>query len=253
MPRSSTNGIRRFFAVLAKNFGGLIKLNLLFCVCLLPSAALFTVGLFGLIPVIAFPLSVVTAIPAGGAYSACLFCIAKMLRDDPGYIWYDFKRKFKENVILVMPAGVLSAAVIYAQIYLLITLLYGGIAPGALWLAWVFVSLALICMTAPYIFLIAAYLHFSVPQIIRNGILLCFAHPGRSFLGMLAGGAIWIAFILFLPASLVFAPVIPLCGFSLSMLLSLMWIWPPVNQRFSIEERLGAAAGIRPPKPGDDS
>jgi len=43
---------------------------------------------------------------------------------------------------------------------------------------------------------------------------------------------------LFLPVSLIFVPIIVLFGLSISMLLCLMWIWPPFDAHFKIEETL---------------
>ena len=90
-------GIPRFFEVFAGNIGDHIKLSLMFCICVIPTAALFFTGLVGLYTGVAFILSLVFAFPVGGAAVALVFCITKMLRDEPGYVWYDFKRKFLEN------------------------------------------------------------------------------------------------------------------------------------------------------------
>ena len=185
-----------------------------------------------------FLLSLAAAFPAGGAYSALLFCVAKMLRDAPGYIWFDFKRKFKENVKQAAPLGIIYAAFVYTEIFLLGSLLYGGADFGAGGVVLVLSPGIVSGIVAPYIFLMVAHIDLKTSQIIKNSVLISFSNLIRSFAGMLAGGAIWVVFFLFLPVSLVFAPVFFIFGFSLSGLLCLMWIWPPVNERFSIEKTL---------------
>jgi len=57
-------------------------------------------------------------------------------------------------------------------------------------------------------------------------------------MGAFAGGVIWIAFVLFFPGSMFLVPLYVLIGFSLSWLLCLMWVWPPADKQFSIEETL---------------
>jgi hypothetical protein len=213
----------------------LFKLNLFFCACAFPSAALFAAGLFGFFGAFAFPLSLAAAFPIGGAHSACMFCVSKMLRDDPGYVWHDFKRKFRENGKQSMAFGMLHTAFVYAQIYLWGALFLGGAAIGAVELLLSLVSLLVFGMAAPYAFLLFAYIDLPATRIVRNSVLLSFADIPRSFMGALSGGAVWAAAFLFLPASLVFIPFLLLFGFSLSWLLHLMWIWPRVDERFSIE------------------
>jgi hypothetical protein len=48
----------------------------------------------------------------------------------------------------------------------------------------------------------------------------------------------WVAFVFFLPDSLLLAPLILLVGFSISWLICLMWVWPPVDRQFKIGESL---------------
>jgi hypothetical protein len=224
-----------------------------------------------------------------------------MLRDDPGFIWYDFRRKFTENWKQAALPGILYAALIYAEVSLLIPLLYGGgglsvassmmpgvagvtpnvtesaalsaasdmiqgvassvmpgvagvtpsVMPGVADVASGTVSgasavavlsalaaLVVSGMVAPYIFLIVACIDLKTFQAVKNSALISFAYIGRSLAGMLAGGIGWIAFILCWPLSLVFAPLFFVFGFSIPMLLNLMWIWPPIDAQFSIEETL---------------
>ena len=231
-------GVWRFFEVLARDFWGLVRLNLLFCACSFVSVALFVLGLLGFFAGFVFVLSLVAAFPVGGAYCACLFCVSKMLRDDPGYIWYDFKRKFLENWKAAMAPGVLCAAFVYAQVFLWVSLAFGGLEIDAALVVLGFVSLLVFGMVSPFFFLQVTYIDLGVSQILKNSVLISFSNIGRSFLGAFFGGFLWVAFVLFLPGSLGFLPLVVLIGFSLSWLLNLMWVWAPVDKLFGIDAAL---------------
>jgi len=151
---------------LAKDFWNLVKLNLLFCACTLPSAALFLLAFLGLTGGFALVLSMVAAFPAGGGACACAFCVTKMIRSDPGYLRHDFKRKFSENLKQAMAPGILCVLFIYAQIFLWRDLLLGGahlalIVTAAL-------SLLVFGMVAPYIFLQIAYIELATAAIVKT-------------------------------------------------------------------------------------
>jgi len=233
-----SKGIRRFFEILVGEFRGLIKLNLLFCAFILPTAAIFLLGLFGFHNEIALIVSLAAAFPVGGAVVAYVFCLTKMLRDEPGYLWEDFRRKFKENKRQAAVPGILCAAFVYAQIYLWGPVLFGGGSINAIWLIPGIGFLLVFGMIAPYFFLQIAYIELETKKIIINSVLISFSNALRSFLGAVMGGVIWVAFFLLLPESLVVVPVLLVFGFSFSLLLVLMWVWPPVNKLFSIEETL---------------
>ena len=228
--------IRRFIAVLARDFWNLVKLNLLFCLFALPSAALFALWIFGVWGGLALLASLALAFPVGGACSACLFCISKMLRDDPGYLWHDFKRKFKENFKQAALPGILCTAFVYMEVVLCRSFLLGAVSIG--WVIAGFLPFVIFCMVAPYIFLQIAYIELKTAQIVKNSLLLTFANTGKSFAGILAGGAILCAFVLLLPDSLPYSPLLLAFGFSIPWIFNLAWIWPVVDKQFAIEETL---------------
>jgi len=231
-------GVWRFLEVLSGNFRDLIKINLLFCLCVLPSVAAFILGLFGFYSVYMYVLALLAALSAGGALSSCVFCISKMLRDEPGYVWHDFRRKFNENMKQAAVPGVLCAAFVYMQVLVWGSMIGSEVGIDAVWVIMGAVVLLIFGMVAPYVFLQFAYIDLGVPQILKNSILISFMNAPRSAMGAVCGGAIWLVFALFLPGSLIFAPLFLLIGFSLSCLLCLMWVWPPVDKQFSIEETL---------------
>jgi len=231
-------GAARFFELLFRDFGDLVKLNLLFCICILPTLITFMAGLFGFLAGFTFILSLILAFPVGGALVAYVYYITKMMRDDPSYVWFEFKRKFLENFKQAAPAGMLCTAFVYAQV-----LLWGGLVMGdpggdLLWFIIALLSLLIFGMITPYIFMHFAYVDLKSLRVIKNSVLMSFGYLPRSFMGALMGGLIWMAFALFLPVSLMFIPFIALFGVSVSMLLCLMWVWSPFDKYFKIEETL---------------
>jgi hypothetical protein len=230
-------GVRRFFEVLFRDFGGLVKLNLLFFICALPSAALFAVGLFWL-PAVLLPISIVAAFPIGGAYTAVLLGISKMLRDEHAFIWYDFKRKFVENIRGSMLPGIICAALVYAQVYAIMGVLSGELAFGLDWLIMDIIAALIFGMVSPYFFLQAGYIDLKTTALLKNSVFLAFRFFPRSFMGAVLASVFWALFAWFFPASLPLVLVIPFLTFTLSWLLMLMWIWKPVNELFKIEETL---------------
>ena len=233
-------GAARFFEVLFRDFSDLVKLNFLFLACILPAAAVYAAGLFGFMPALAYLVSLILSFPAGGAAVACAFCVTKLLRDDPGFVWHDFRRKFRGSFRQAMAPGMVCAAIIQIQVLLWASVLLGEAAIGPGWIAAMFLTLLIFAMVSPYVFALFAYVDLNALQTVRNGILLSLANAPRSIAGAVSGGAIWVAFVLFLPFSLFFLPFVAFFGFSLSWLLCFMWVWPPIEKQFRIEETINA-------------
>jgi len=231
-------GVGRFFEVLFGNIRDLIKLNLIFCCCVVPSAAAFVLGFFGVLTGYMYALAFLMAFPAGGAITSYFFCVTKMLRDEPGYIWFDFKRKFLENYKQAAAPGMLCAAFIYAQVFI-----WGPVVAGEAWIdiVWFIMGIVVVlifAMVAPYIFIQIAYIDLKTSQILKNSVLVSFINAPRSFMGALTGGALWAVFVILMPDSLIATPLIVLVGTPVTLLLYLVWVWPPVDKQFNIDKTL---------------
>lgn len=233
-------GIKRFAELFLREFSSLIKLNLFFCLFAVPSAALFVLGFFGTWGVPALILSIPAAFPLGGAVTACMYCVTKMLRDDPGYIFYEFKRKFKENIIQAALPGIIYTAFTFIQLYAWIGMILGLIKVSFGTAAILIISAIFFEMTIPYVFLQTAYLELKNSSILQNSVILAIKNAPKSFCGMLLGHAGWITSFLLFPLSLWWTPLLLLFGFSLSWLVNTMWIWPAIDKVFCIEESLRA-------------
>jgi len=237
-------GISRFFEILIREYRDLMKINLLFTLSVLPSTVLFLLGLFEILP-LGLGLSIVAAYPIGGALAASFFCITRMLRDDPSYVWDDFKRKFNENLRQAGITGVLCATFLYTQFFMFwLPVMLSVIAEPdepVVSLTWILIGsilLILFNMITPYLFLHFAYIKLGTFVTVKNSILIALSNVRRSFMGAVFGLIPWVAFIMYIQITYVLFPLIPLIFFVLSWLLTLMWVWPVFNKRFSIEETL---------------
>ena len=230
-------GFKRFIEVFFRDFMDLVKLNLLFTICVIPTIGFFIFGLAG--SFIAIVLSLLAAYPVGGAAVAYVFYITKMLRDDPSYVWYDFKRKFIENHKQASLVGILCTAFVYAQIYSLWGfLIVEGQGFDLIWFVVTLLATLLFWMIVPYVFMHFGYIDLKPLQILKNSILMSLGYIPRSFMGAITSSVIWVLAALYFPVSMLFVPLIALIGVSLSILLCLMWVWPPFESYFKIEETL---------------
>ena len=161
-----------------------------------------------------------------------------MLRDDPGYVWPDFRKKF---IIVFKKAaipGVVYAAFYYSQIILLVFFNVNLIEFNLVILPLLIVLNLLLGMIMPYVFLHIAYSDVKLIIMIKNSFLLCFANIRRSFLGAFTGSLLYILIIVFLPNSLILVPFVLAYGIAFSWILCLLWIWPVFDKQFSVERTL---------------
>ena len=231
-------GIRRFFEILGREFGGFIILNLFYFFAMFLSLMLFFLADIGVLPRYVYILSIIAAIPVGSACSTLVYCISKMLRDDPEYVWYDIKRKFVEYFKQSIIPGILYTAFLYGQVFYWRNLIYSTVEINTALFVIESLSLIVIGMVAPYFFLQIAYVDLKLVQIAKNSLLLSFANLPRSIMGAFTGNLIWFLFWNMLPESLFAFPFMVLFAFSVSWLLCLMWVWSPVDKQFNIENTI---------------
>ncbi|MDR2599567.1 MAG: hypothetical protein LBC73_04755 [Oscillospiraceae bacterium] len=238
-------GVARFFELLFRDFFDLVKLNLLFSMVALPSFIVFVfniMGVFGEFSLFILLVSLILAYPIGGALTAYVYYITKMMRDDPSYVWYEFKRKFKENHKQAAVTGLISTMFVYTQIFVwfsfyVATSIEGGTIDLFLMLTSL-IALFVFTMIVPYVFMQFSYLELNTLKVFRNSVMLTFAYLPRSFMGAVQGLIIWIIFALQMPYSIMMLPFVLIVFISLSMLLGLSWVWKPFNEQFEIEETL---------------
>lgn len=235
-------GFPRFAEVFRRDFGNLCKLSLLLFVFCAPAFAVFILALFlpGH-PLFFAAIAVFASIPVGSAITAACFCVSKMLRDDSGFIGYDFFRKVKENFRTTTLPGMAYTLLTMAQVYSFILFLAGGFWNVHLFvLAFWGISVLLTGATGSYFYLQAGYLTLSAKNLLKNSLLLGFANLPRSILCFLSGIAAPMIIVLLWPASLLLLIFMAVIGYSLSVFAGVMWIWPVVDGQFKIEETIRA-------------
>ena len=231
-------GVKRFVEILLRDSWDMFKLNLLFLMCIVPSLVAFSLGFLNVFSNLMFIFTLIATIPIGSALTALIFCLTKMLRDDPGYIWPDFKKSFSKTIKKATIPGMVYAAFFYSQIIIL-SFSTLNIPEYSLFIVTTFIILNLLFgMLMPYVFLQIAYSDAKLIIIIKNSFLICFANTLRSILGAFTGSLLYIIIIIFLPVSLFFLPVIFAYGIAFSWLLCLFWIWPVFDKQFSVEKVL---------------
>ena len=243
-------GVARFFELLFRDMGDLAKLNVLFFVTLIPTSVWFLFGIIGFYTPISLIISLLLAYPVGGAAAACIYYITKMMRDEPSYVWFEFKRKFRENHKQAAPVGIFCMAFIYAQILiwssLWRSLIEGESIGGFFWYFLAFLSIVFFLMIIPYVFMHFSYIELKTRLILKNSVLMAFGYFPRTIMGALFGGMLWLIYALFVPAPVIASPILVLLTmlilmlvcFTLCALLCLMWVWKPFDGQFKVEETL---------------
>ena len=249
-------GIARFFEILGRDFFNLVKLNLLYQLFLLPTQV-FTIMAFmiyatslttylpgaGLVMLVLLGLAIIGGILVGPATVAMTHAVSKMMRDDPGFIWNDFKKVFKENFKSTIIPGMLYVLIMVAEIFaFLYYFAMSSTSTGNFVMLIVFIfSLLVFSMTMPYFFLQKGYLNLNNRGTMKNSLLLAFGFAPRSFVGGVVNTLLMAVQIYFIgPVSLITIFI----GYTIPTLFTLMWIWPPVNKTFKIEKTLRIREGL---------
>ncbi len=234
-------GVARFWEIFTRDLGNLFKLNLILMLVLLPAGALYVLfvlnyisGNFAMSMVFGL-LSFLACLPLGPALSAFYWLLAQMLRDEPGFLWHDFKRKFRENFRHTALPGMLLGAMIGSLGLIFLYSLLGAMQAGIAMMSLYFLAALLVSLFYPYFFTQAAYIDLPPWRLLQNSFLLAFANLPRSFAGTLLGTGLLLAQLLVFPFAV---PLTLFVGFSVPGLLNMMWIWPRINTTFKIDETL---------------
>ena len=237
-------GFARLFEIFGRDFMLLLKLNFLLFAILLPAAALYTlfllfffsgVGSTAITALVFGGLSFVACLPLGPALTAFFYILTQILRDEPGFLWHDFKRKFKENFRSMLLPGLLFGGMVGSLGFTFFYSSFSGQTMNLLFTVAYMLAAFFLILVYPYFFTQAAYIDLPNLKILQNSFFLAFANLPRSFMGALLGSGLLLLQLLFFPFSTILTFVL---GLALPGLLNLMWIWPKIDQAFHIEETL---------------
>lgn len=239
-------GIGRFFELLHRHLGDLVKLNLLYQLCLLPAQALFLAALlaffffgsalwfmvFGL-------LAMAASCVVGAAHSALYHGLTRLLRGEPGFVGHDFKRIFLESFRPMLGLGIFYAVILGAQIF---AYLYFTSLPFQLNILFIIVfilSMLLFALVFPFVFLQGAYVELGAGTMFKNGLFMALGFLPRSLCGALVANVLLVLQFSQFPW---LVPVTALIGYAIPALIQMMWVWPPFDETFQIDSILRARA-----------
>lgn len=233
-------GFPRFREVLSRDFGNLVKLNLIVFATMLPALILFVISLFlylaggVLLSMIFGVAALLLSFPVGPSITTMCHLLIKMLRDVPGFLWHDFKRLFKSNFRQMALPGMLFSGLLGAQVYALFT--YFSLEQSSLPLTVMFfLSVFLLALIGPYFFAQAAYVDLTFLPLLQNSIMLALGYLPRSLAGAVLGSGLIAVQVLFFPLPLL---ITIFFGITVPCLINMMWIWPPMDKTFKIDETL---------------
>ncbi|MFV0413118.1 MAG: hypothetical protein ACK5L3_07585 [Oscillospiraceae bacterium] len=236
-------GFSRFLEILSRDLGNLVKLNILLQLCYLPAQVCFLLAFYNLISgqgqnfILFGLLALVASFPVGAARTAESHLMGKIMRDEPGFLWHDFKKTFKENFVHQIVPGMLYALILGSQVLAVVYYTAGASSISVVWVAAFIASVVLFSMAAPYFFMQAAYLELGFGARLKNSFLLALGNAPRSLAGGLICLALGVAQVLLFPYAV---PVTLLIGYALPTLVNVMWVWPMLDKTFKIDETLKA-------------
>lgn len=160
--------------------------------------------------------------------------LLRALRDEPGFWWYTYRKKFMGNARASMLPGFFFGFITALQLDGLFRILHSETVSGA----------AYVAMGSSLILTVAVQLYFW-PQLVlmdltwsalfKNSVILVLLKPLRT-LGTAVLVLLYWYFVLFLfPKSIVWLLFV---GLGLLQLFSLMMVYPPINSYFGLEERI---------------
>lgn len=231
-------GIARFWEILTRDFGSLVKLNLIYQLCLFPAQFLLVLAVIGMgsVGFLLFgALALVASILVGPATVAVYHCLIQILRDQPGFVWHDFKDQFKSNFRTSVIPGIIYSLIIGAQIFGVFFYMQGNNAIGMVFIVLFLFSVLIFAMATPYFFAQQAFVDLKNRLMLQNSVIMALGYAPRSFVGALFGTGLIIVQVLLFPLSTFLTPFI---GYTIPLLINLMWVWPQVDKAFKIDETL---------------
>ena len=223
-------GPARYFEILLRDAGTLWKAGALFCLCCLPMAVCAAVlMLLGGHP------AVFVAALAGPAMAGLHFVVLKTVRDEPGYVWHDFKTACRENRRQTRAPGMVLSFLLLIETLCARLVLYGAVQASALLYAGVILGLLLVFLVWHFFTMQVLFLTLPTRAALQNSVLLVFGHVWRSLpAGLLLAGA-WAVMVLVLQP---WFSLLLLCAGA--PMLIVLWadflLWPVMEKVFSITQ-----------------
>ena len=233
-------GPARYFEVLLRDAGTLWKAGALFCLCCVPAGICAAVMmLWGGHPAVfaaALAAYAAASLLVGPAMAGMHFVIVKVLRDEPGYVWHDFKTAYRENCRQTRLPGAVLNTLLLMETLCARFVLYGAMQASALLYAGLIMGFLLLFVVWHFFTMQMLFLALSTRDAMQNSVLLLFGHVWRTLpAGLLLAGALGAMVLLLRP----WLSFVLLCA-GVPMLI-ILWadflLWPVMEKAFSITQR----------------
>ena len=241
-------GAARFFEIVFRDYGHLLKLNFLFLLCCLP---MLVVVLFGILfrqylgmLLIAFLLFLPCAMLVGIAMTCLHGLTVKTVRDEPCFLWHEFKKCWKANWKQSIPAGLIFCTLLAMECIAAWYYFFTSAESNPVLIA--FVSFSVLMLVVCWLFTTLQMLFLDMPLagMLRNSLLILFGYAKRTLPAGLITIAVLLCMLLFVPYPLL--PIVLLLGTpALLAVVCDMWAWPVMEQAFHISEQQAARRAER--------
>ena len=188
---------------------------------------------------IAAVLYLLCAVLVGPAMTCLHGITVKTVRDEPCYMWHEFKKCWKGNWKQSVPAGVLFCTLLAMECIAAWYYMFMQSEMNVLLVA--FVAFSLLLLTICWLFTTLQMLYLDMPLggMLKNSLLIMFGYAKRTLPAGLITLVIVIGVVLFVPV-----PIMLLLLFlgmpALVAVIGDMWAWPVMEQAFHISEQQAA-------------
>ena len=236
LPPGRRKGFDRYKQILGRDFKHFYMTNLLTLLSFVPFGLGVGYAVLSKSVLVLLPVCVIGGMIAGQGLAAMYDLILRRLMDVETDWWYAFKKAIRQNWKSALLPGILTGLFLGFLIFNGAMIWWSGVlTPG---------TIAILCAAALLFTMI-----FSAwwPQVVlfdqrplvqlKNSLLFCLLHLGRSFVAALLQTAFWAVMFLFLPWS---AFLVPLLGVWYILFVSVFLLYDRLDAVFHIEEQIRA-------------
>lgn len=173
--------------------------------------------------------------------------IFRAMRGEAGFWWENYKRAWKRNFRACVAPGLLMGLVFGFQ---LMMLRQGNSEDTGVVIAVAMLVVVALCTAiAKWTVLQLAIVDLPLVRILLNSLVLCGKFPLKTLGTAIFEYAYWILIVALVPVSLIFAAIL---NFWFPMLVTMLYLYAPLNETFGIEAALGKDNVKAPPPPSDE-
>ena len=159
--------------------------------------------------------------------------VLRAIRGEAGFWWMKYRAAWKRNLKQSLAFGFLVGLLCSFQYFILLHARNVGFLIFVLMLVGMFISVAVATWSVPQI----ALIDLPLGRILVNSLTLSAQHPVKTLIAVAVTVLYWFFLVVTYPISLL---GYVLFNFWLPMLVSLMTLWGPIDEAFSITEKLEA-------------